>query len=39
MSRQITFRVFRMAYRYPLKTNGSRSDFDYCGARLSLTLP
>jgi hypothetical protein len=39
--RLVRFRVYRVAYRYPQKSDGSSSGGDYslCGARLCLTLP
>jgi formylglycine-generating enzyme required for sulfatase activity len=41
VQRVVRFRVYRVAYRYPQKTDGSSSSGDYCyyGARLCLTLP
>ena len=41
VQRVVRFRVYRVAYRYPQKTDGSSSsgDYSYCGARLCLTLP
>ena len=41
VQRVVRFRVYRVAYRYPQKTDGSSSGGDYslCGARLCLTLP
>jgi formylglycine-generating enzyme required for sulfatase activity len=41
VQRVVRFRVYRVAYRYPQKTDGSSSsgDYCYCGARLCLTLP
>jgi hypothetical protein len=41
VQRIIRFRVYRVAYRYPQKSDGSSSGGDYslCGARLCLTLP
>jgi hypothetical protein len=40
VQRLIRFRVYRVAYRYPQKSDGSSgSDYNLCGARLCLTLP
>ena len=41
VQRIIRFRVYRVAYRYPQKSDGSSSwgDYSLCGARLCLTLP
>ena len=41
VQRVLRFRVYRVAYRYPQKSDGSSSGGDYslCGARLCLTLP
>ena len=41
VQRVVRFRVYRVAYRYPQKSDGSSSGGDYslCGARLCLTLP
>ena len=37
--RNICLRVYRIAYRYPQKTNGSGAEVNLMGARLCLTLP
>ena len=40
VARSVRFRVYRTAYRYPQKSDGSSGgDYIYCGARLCLTLP
>ena len=41
VQRVVRFRVYRVAYRYPQKSDGSSSwgDYSLCGARLCLTLP
>jgi len=40
VARSILFRVYRVAYRYPQKSDGSSgTDYNFCGARLCLTLP
>lgn len=40
VQRSVRFRVYRVAYRYPQKSDGSSGgDYSYYGARLCLTLP